>query len=721
MVSGVIAERIKPVLDTIIHGDQKGFVSGRYIGEAVRTTYDIMQWAKENNKVGLILLIDFEKAYDSVSFCYIEKCLRFFNFGDSIISWIGMLLNNFTSVINLCGNLSERFNINRGCRQGDPIASFLFIICIEVLAHKLRTDGSVEGFEIGNLCHLLELYADDCSIFLSPTDESLRKAISILNNFFKLSGLKISVSKTKAIWFGAGSNYTHKLCPDLPLVWGSEFRLLGIDFDSNLAHMEANFDSKLDEIRKVLNCWFYRSLTPYGKITVIKTLALPKLSHAALVIPSLKKNKLKELEQIIYKFMWGNKPDKVNRDTTKLPEKAGGLGMIDLKDFWSALKFSWFRRLLSTSAFWPKVLELNVSRALETDLTISDIVHFGPSTFTLVGKKMSNLFWKEVFGSVQAVMKGALFCSPEKILLSSFWGNPAVTRNNKPIKATNFPNLALKIKDVADFFIPGTNQICTKASLELKCNTILDENSYIEIKYILKSCVEGLGLQLERLPIVHLPSQPLLVNIATLTRTGCSSYYKLLRKHQNLRSSQADREAKWHTELNTVYGIPFWNRSYSFTASIRNDNKIKWMNYQIVRNCQFSNYRVNKFKPNVSPLCTYCQTTNEKLSHLYFHCNKVQDFWIELQNWFAQYNTNIPIRISTILFGLEKESPDSVINYTILVAKRYIWTNKFNSTPLSFIAFRNTLKKKLNELKDMLEYKDELVYFDQWLHLYDFL
>ena len=136
-------------LDSIIHGDQKGFVSGRYIGEAIRTTYDIMQWAKENNKVGLILLIDFEKAYDSVSFAYIEKCLRFFNFGESLISWVSMLLNNFTSVINLCGNLSNRFNINRGCRQGDPIASFLFIICIEVLAHKLRTDGNVKGFNSG--------------------------------------------------------------------------------------------------------------------------------------------------------------------------------------------------------------------------------------------------------------------------------------------------------------------------------------------------------------------------------------------------------------------------------------------------------------------------------------------------------------------------------------------------------------------------------------------
>ena len=117
------------------------------------------------------------------------------------------------------------------------------------------------------------------------------------------------------------------------------------------------------------------------------------------------------------------------------------------------------------------------------------------------------------------------------------------------------------------------------------------------------------------------------------------------------------------------------------------------MNYQIVRNSQFSNYRVNKFKPNISPLCTYCQTENEKLSHLYFHCNKVQDFWIEMQNWFAQFNTNIPIRISTILFGHEKESPDSVINYTLLVAKRYIWTNKFHSTPLSFIAFSKNIKK----------------------------
>ena len=47
-MSGCIAERIKPALNSLIHPDQKGFVAGRYIGEAIRTTYDIMHPSKEN-------------------------------------------------------------------------------------------------------------------------------------------------------------------------------------------------------------------------------------------------------------------------------------------------------------------------------------------------------------------------------------------------------------------------------------------------------------------------------------------------------------------------------------------------------------------------------------------------------------------------------------------------------------------------------------------------
>ena len=167
----------------------------------------------------------------------------------------------------------------------------------------------------------MELYADDCSIFLKPDSNTLRETCKILNSFYELSGLKIQVSKTKAIWFGSAWSCTEKLCPDLKLDWDTDFRLLGIDFDNNLTKMDRNLDSKIEEIRKLFNCWIYRTLTPYGRLVIIKTLALSKLSHAALVIPSLDKSRIKEIEALMFKFLWKNKPDKVAREDSKLSEK----------------------------------------------------------------------------------------------------------------------------------------------------------------------------------------------------------------------------------------------------------------------------------------------------------------------------------------------------------------------------------------------------------------
>ena len=201
----------------------------------------------------------------------------------------------------------------------------------------------------------------------------------------------------------------------------------------------------------------------------------------------------------------------------------------------------------------------------------------------------------------------------------------------------------------------------------------MDENSYIEVTYIIKTAVERLGLVLEKLPEVQLPLQPLLINVASMTIKGCSSYYKILRKKNNLKAILAEREEKWHGELNTIFGISFWNQTYSFTASIKFDNRLKWMQYQIVRNSQFTNIRVNKFKPNVSPLCSYCKQELEKISHLYFHCPFVLAFWVEIQSWLNSFSVNFPLSVNCILFGYKKESYDSKINYTILTAKSYIW------------------------------------------------
>ena len=343
ILSGVLAERLKPTLPSIIHPDQKGFVKGRFIGECIRTTYDIIEYAKSNNKIAMLMLIDFEKAFDSISHSFIIKTLKFFGFGFSFIKWINLILNDLSSCINHCGNVTERFKVGRSCRQGDPISPYLFILCAEVLALKIRQNTKVKGFKIGNWEHKLDMYADDLTCYLDGSETSLRNLIKILDEFQEISGLKINLGKCKVVWIGKNRFSNSKVCPELNLIWSNSFTLLGVTFDSDLAEMDTNFRDKMEIIEKLLKSWLYRKLTPLGKITVIKTMALSQLSHIVLVCPHLGEEKANFLNKLCYKFLWNNKPDRVKRTETVLPIKQGGLNMPDIRTFWDSLKCSWAR------------------------------------------------------------------------------------------------------------------------------------------------------------------------------------------------------------------------------------------------------------------------------------------------------------------------------------------------------------------------------------------
>ena len=76
LASAVIANRIKTVLDKIVCEEQKGFISGRFIGKNIRIIYDILFEAKNQNFPGLILSTDFKKAFDTVSWSFIERVLK---------------------------------------------------------------------------------------------------------------------------------------------------------------------------------------------------------------------------------------------------------------------------------------------------------------------------------------------------------------------------------------------------------------------------------------------------------------------------------------------------------------------------------------------------------------------------------------------------------------------------------------------------------------------
>lgn len=355
LVSGCISYRIKSTLDTLISNTQSGFIKGRFKGENIRFIYDLMDYSELNNIPGLLMLIDFEKAFDSISWSFIYKVLEFFGFGKYIIDWVKILNTNFKSAILQSGYLSDQFSIQRGRRQGDPVAPYLFILCAEILSILIKQNKEIKGIIINNKEYKLTQYADDTSLTLDGSEQSLFTALDTLEFFARLSGLRINSSKTKIIWIGSrkfSSQVFHHT--RWKLDWGStEFDLLGIYFSVDLNKIvDINDDKQLPKIQALIQQCNRRILTPIGRVTVIKTLILPKLNHLFISLPNPNKELLSSLTQELFRFLWKAKCDIIKREVVTQKYLNGGLNMVNIDNFLVSLKSSWIQKLLRGEQSW---------------------------------------------------------------------------------------------------------------------------------------------------------------------------------------------------------------------------------------------------------------------------------------------------------------------------------------------------------------------------------
>ena len=109
-----IATRITKVLSKLIHHNQSGFIKGRYIGESIRIIEDVMEFTKRKDIEGLLISVDFEKAFNSLEICYLLKVLQIFNFGPNLIHWVKTFYNNITSCVMFNGLSSGYFRVAFG-------------------------------------------------------------------------------------------------------------------------------------------------------------------------------------------------------------------------------------------------------------------------------------------------------------------------------------------------------------------------------------------------------------------------------------------------------------------------------------------------------------------------------------------------------------------------------------------------------------------------------
>ena len=123
-----IALHLEKILPSIIHPCQSGYVKGRFIGESIRLIADTMDFTKINDLPGIAVFLDFEEAFDSVEWDFIQKCLESFNFGPNLWQWISVFYKDISSCVTNNGLASKHFYLER------PLSGILFVIAMELLA-----------------------------------------------------------------------------------------------------------------------------------------------------------------------------------------------------------------------------------------------------------------------------------------------------------------------------------------------------------------------------------------------------------------------------------------------------------------------------------------------------------------------------------------------------------------------------------------------------------
>ena len=152
IMSSAFTNIIKTVINDLISPTQTAYIPERFIGENSRIMYDTIQHVNSISSTGIIMAVDFEASFDTVSWEFLTEALHHYNFGPNCIQTIKtMYLNsdNFSRIL-LDGFLGQTIKMERGIRQGDPDSGLLFNLVMEPLTNQILEANDIKGIPLSN-------------------------------------------------------------------------------------------------------------------------------------------------------------------------------------------------------------------------------------------------------------------------------------------------------------------------------------------------------------------------------------------------------------------------------------------------------------------------------------------------------------------------------------------------------------------------------------------
>ena len=374
ILSKIMANRLKDIMNKLVPTSQKCGVKGRFISDILITIDSIIRNYENENKGAIIMTLDQEKAFDRINHRYLFEVLNQIGIMGNFQNWIKAMYSNITSQIQVNGALTEKLDIKRSVRQGCPLSMILFVLTTIPLINMIEEDIEIKGIKTpyNNELKILA-YADDTTIFLSNT-KSIEKVFKIYAKHSAASESKLNKDKTEILKIGY---WKYKMPNEekYTKLIKEEVKILGCIFTSNSEETGIkNWNIKTEKIKKIIQIYENRNLSLIGKVLLTNSIVLSQIWHLGSILP-IRTEYIKKIEKLINSWMFGKRSKNIIKMLKKSKEQ-GGLGLLDLEKRLNAIKIKSLDFI--TLNTWPKDFDFIIYWAGTKTLKLANRLAVGP-------------------------------------------------------------------------------------------------------------------------------------------------------------------------------------------------------------------------------------------------------------------------------------------------------------------------------------------------------
>ncbi|GAB9476050.1 putative Pollike protein [Globisporangium polare] len=275
-----LTNRLRPMMNPLIHRDQSGFVKGRHIQHPLLTLYDLRERVTQLGREAYATMIDFEKAYDRVNWDYLWAVLRHFNFGENFVRWVKLLYTSTEVCLNVNGNILDAIQPTRGVKQGDPLSPLLFILALEPLCCAIRANATA-GLHLPGLPTATGMYFADDATLLSDSLSGATQQLELVQLYCTSSGARLNIGKTTIL--PLNRNQTRHADSDVRVLGPDErVRYLGLPVGQRVFHND-RLSTINTKFYSQFSIWKWRAKTLQGRIIVAQALMASQLWYCSAV------------------------------------------------------------------------------------------------------------------------------------------------------------------------------------------------------------------------------------------------------------------------------------------------------------------------------------------------------------------------------------------------------------------------------------------------------